>query len=328
MRIVVYGEDWIGTLPQLLTSDLRLRGHTVEHFDFTAIMPGIRSRSIFERIKRRGLFRLYVAQIRSKFSNCVNEFKPEIVIISKGLHLDRRTIETIKCSGAFVVNWNPDDFFNMKNSSADLIAAIPEYDLIVSAREHLFPRYTDVGAKSTLFLDWYYVPELHYPRNLPLSYNVTFVGSWSPFREEFISKVDSPVSIWGGGWEKSSVVFRKKHDYRNAVLSQKEMSAVFNQSRFNLNLLTRENSDYTNLRLFEVTASGGLLMTERNSHASSLFNESEDVLMFNSPQDFNYAIKSSIDFDKVALSGNLKITGGKNKFSDRVDSLLYAATSI
>ncbi len=322
MRIAVYGEDWIGTLPQLLTSDLRRRGHTVEHFDFTTILPGIRSRSIFERIKRRGLFRLYVAQIRSKFSHCVNEFNPDVVIISKGLHLDRSTIETIKRSGAFVVNWNPDDFFNMKNSSADLIAAIPEYDLIVSAREHLFPRYTNVGAKSTLFLDWYYVPELHYPRNLPISYNVTFVGSWSPFREEFISKLDSPVSIWGGGWEKSSINFRKKHDFRNAVLSQDEMSAVFNQSRFNLNLLTRENSDYTNLRLFEVTASGGLLMTERNSHAKALLSEFHQALMFDNVGEFNELIKSSHDFDRIADEGRLVITNSRNTFADRVDSLL------
>lgn len=322
MRIVIYGEDWVGTLPQLLTSDLRRRGYTVEHFDFTTIMPGIRSRSMLERIKRRVLFGLYVEKIRVEFSQCVKNFKPDIVIISKGLHLNDKTIEIIKGTGAFVLNWNPDDFFNMKNSNPDLIAAIPKYDLIVSARKHLFPKYTVAGAKSTLFLDWYYVPELHYPRNLPISYNLTFVGSWSPFREEFISKLDSSVSIWGGGWDKSSISFRRKNDLKNSVLSQTEMSKVFNQSRFNLNLLTRENADYTNLRLFEVTASGGLLMTERNIHSKSLFNEYHQALMFDNADEINELIKSTYDFDKIADEGRLVTINGRNTFADRVDSLL------
>lgn len=322
MRIVVYGEDWLGTLPQLLTSDLMRRGHTVEHFDFTTILPGIRSRSLLERVKRRGLFRFYVDKIRIEFLQIVKNFKPDIVIISKGLHLNNETIKIIKATGAFVINWNPDDFFNMKNSSLDLIAAIREYDLIVSAREHLFAKYTEAGAKSTLFLDWYYVPELHQPHNLPISYNLTFVGSWSPFREEFISKLESSVSIWGGGWDKSSMSFRKKNDLKNAVLTQTQMSKVFNQSRFNLNLLTRENSDYTNLRLFEVSASGGLLLTERNSHSKLLFKEYQQALMFDNANEINDLTKSNYNFDEIAREGRLAIINGRNTFSDRVESLL------
>ena len=106
------------------------------------------------------------------------------------------------------------------------------------------------------------------------------------------------------------------------ILGQAEMSRVFAASKLNLNLLTKDNSDYSNLRFFEVPASGGLLLTERNSHASSYLEEKRDCLMFETSDDVNILLREDLNLDSIAKSGYQKITNNANAFSDRVGELL------
>ncbi len=319
---MIYGESWIGTLPQLLASDLAKRGYVVEIFDFTEILPGIRSRSLLERIQRRLFSEFFTAKIQSAFIKRVEAFLPDLVIVSKGLHLDVATLQKIRSKGVPLVNWNPDDFFNPKNSSASLIQAMVEYDVIVSSRDHLFQKYLDHGAQRLLYLDWYFVPELHFDHGKEKTIPASFVGSWSPSREELIGQLTTLFSIWGGGWEKSSRAFKMRHNVQNKILSQLEMSAVFCSSKFNLNLLTHENSDFSNLRFFEVPASGGLLLTERNPSALRYLVDREECLMFSSPEEVNQILASNFDLDTIAQAGNRRITTGGNSFASRVDKLL------
>lgn len=319
---MVYGESWIGTLPQLLASDLAKRGYFVEIFDFTEILPGIRNRSLLERIQRRLFSESFTAKIRSAFLKRVDAFLPDLVIVSKGLHLDVATLQKIRSNGVPLVNWNPDDFFNPKNSSASLIEAMVVYDVIVSSRDHLFQKYLDHGVKSILYLDWYFVPEMHFHHGKEKTIPASFVGSWSSSREKFIGQLTTSFSIWGGGWERSSRAFRKRHNVQNKILSQLEMSAVFCSSRFNLNLLTHENSDFSNLRFFEVPASGGLLLTERNQIATRYLVDREECLMFSSLEEINQILTGNFDLDAIAQAGHRRITSGGYSFASRLDELL------
>ena len=323
-KILIYGECWQGTLPQLLSQELFKRGCRVYSSDFTAILPGIKCRSFYQRAKRRLFEKYYTLSIREKFISDVKAFRPDYIVVIKGLHLDKYTLSIIKNLQIPLINWNPDDFFNLKNSNSNLIDAISSYDLIVSPRKHLFDKYYKSGARNLLYLDWYYIPDLHIDHNLPKTIDASFVGSWSPSREEFIGNIKKDFSLWGGGWEKSSFRFKYRHKVHNKSLSQFEMSKVFNTSRYNLNLLTHENSDFSNLRFFEVTASNGLLLTERNEHAQNYLRDGEECLMFSSAQEINEIFSQGYDLNKIALLGNRRIINGANAFSDRVDILLNA----
>lgn len=323
-KFLIYGEFWQGTLPSLLESELRLRAYDVKIFDFTKIVPGISDRAIINRIKRRLFSVWYEWQVNVCFIECANREKPDYIIVSKGLNLWPETVMSLQRLGAKLINWNPDDFFNAKNTNANLMGAFKHYDLIVSSRPHLFNEYRERGAKELLFVDWYYVPELHHPRESQLRHDLTFVGSWSPLREQFISKIQTPVAIWGGGWERASASFKATHQVNAKIISQEEMSSIFSSSKYNLNLVTHENRDLSNLRFFEVCASGGLLITERNESSDFYLTDGEDYLMYNTWEDVNRILVGSYDLSKIAESGYQKITNGKNSFSDRVGQLLEA----
>lgn len=323
-KFVIYGEFWQGTLPSLLDIELRLRGHDVKIFDFTKIVPGISDRSIFNRIKRRMFSKLYERMVNINLIEYVNFEKPDYIIVSKGLNLWPKTVKSLQKLETKLINWNPDDFFNKNNSNVNLIESFKYYDLIVSSRPHLFDEYRERGAKQLLFVDWYYVPELHYPREKQFQYDFSFVGSWSPFREEFISKINSPVIIWGGGWDRSSTSFKMSHHVNAKIISQIEMSSVFSNSKYSLNLITHENRDYSNLRFFEVCASAGLLVTERNESSISYLVDGEDCLMYSTAEDVNRLLACSFDLKTISQNGYKKITNGANSFSDRVGQLLDA----
>ncbi|MBI5890599.1 MAG: glycosyltransferase [Nitrosomonadales bacterium] len=323
-KFLIFGEFWQGTLPSLLESELRLCAYDVKIFDFTKIVPGISDRAIINRIKRRLFSAWYERQVNVRFYECASREKPDYIIVSKGINLWPETVMSLQRLGAKLINWNPDDFFNAKNTNANLMGAFKHYDLIVSSRPHLFDEYRERGAKQLLFIDWYYVPELHHPRHNQFQYNLTFVGSWSPFREEFISKIQAPVVIWGGGWERASGSFKTAYQVNAKIISQEEMSSIFSSSKYNLNLITHENRDLSNLRFFEVCASGGVLITERNESSNSYLVDGEDCLMYKTAEDVNRILASSFDLSKIAQSGYQKITNGKNSFSDRVEQLLEA----
>lgn len=323
-KFLIYGEFWQGTLPSLLESELRLRAYDVKIFDFTKIVPGISDRAIINRIKRRLFSAWYERQVNVYFNECANREKPDYIIVSKGLSLWPETLMSLQRLGAKLINWNPDDFFNAKNTNANLMGAFKHYDLIVSSRPHLFNEYRERGAKELLFVDWYYVPELHYPRESQLQHDLTFVGSWSPLREQFISKIQTPVAIWGGGWERASASFKTTHQVNAKIISQEEMSSIFSSSKYNLNLVTHENRDLSNLRFFEVCASAGLLITERNESSVSYLVDREDCLMYSAVEDVNQMLSCSFDLSAIAQSGYKKIINGKNSFGDRVGQLLEA----
>ena len=323
-KFLIYGENWAGTLPNLLFNSLQKKGHPTTIFDFTDILPGIKERSISGRIKRRLFRQHYARAINTQFLRQFNEWQPDFVLIVKGLHLDREVLQHIKKAGAYLINWNPDDFLNSNNSNDNLIASIPDYDMIVSSREHRFPLYKQIGANKLLLIDWYFIPEFHYYEPCEKIFEASFVGSWSPSREDFISQLDKCFHIWGSGWGKSSSNFRKRHIVNHKILSQREMAKCFASSKYNLNMLTHENKDITNLRIFEVTASGGLLLTERNAFISKYLTEGEEALMYSSAEEVNRIFSQNPSSERIALAGMKRIVDGGNSFEDRVTVLLKA----
>jgi len=321
-KILIYGENWTGTLPQLLYSDLKERGIEVDVFDYTDIMPGIKSRRFVQKVMRRFFYRIYEKKINNKFLHIVKKIHPDVIIIAKGLNLSLPTLLSIKKIGIKLVNWNPDDFFNMKNSNDNLISSMCVYDLIISSRPHLFDKYYDYGANKMLFIDWYYVPDLHFSQNLEKTIKYSFVGSWSKYREEFIDNIGKSFVVRGGGWEKSGVRFKESHDVDSKILSQREMSRLFEMSEVNLNILTPDNEDLSNLRFFEVPASGGMLLTERNSHSLEYLIDKKECLLYSSVDEIRELLDSDFNYKAMGDSGMKRILKGRHSFHDRVDFLL------
>jgi len=316
------------SVASILAVKLEKLGHDISLFDFTKIIPDFRDRSIISRIKLRLFVKFFDQKVSNELFEAVSRDTPESMIVFKGLNIQPSTLKRIKDLGVKLINWNPDYFFNPKNTNKNLLESIEYYDLIVSGRKHLTEEYKQKGMKNILFLDWYYIPELHYPEKSKIKYDLTFVGNWSPFREKFMEGITVQMYIWGNGWHKCSNNFKKQHNVFPTTLSQKEMREVFSRSKHNLNILTKENKDLTNLRIFEVCACGGLLITERNEVTESYLIDREDCLFYSSVEEINEILASDYDLTKIAESGRRKIINNGHSFTEKVKELSEAIDAI
>ena len=265
-RFLLYGEYWEGTHIDCISKILKSQNINCEIFNFYPFIHKQFGNRVFNAIYRRSFYTKNEKTINVELLNKINSYKPDVLLISKGVNIFPETLLTIKNKSIIILNWNPDDFFNKNNSSNHILNSLPIYDYVFSARTHLFDEYRSKGIKNPIYLDWYYIPWLHKkPENiLEEKKKITFVGTYSKRREQIIDSIKTiyPIEIWGDQWQFSKLRHKKNIFVKSKSLSQKDFPNVMSQSTLNLNILTLENRDVTNLKTFEIPASYGLMLTE------------------------------------------------------------------
>lgn len=334
MRILIYGENWPGTMADLLKSSLESRGHEVAVTDFTRELWRAKYSGILGKVLDRTLWNQAVNRINEKFLTDFSLFKPHAVLVSKGVHIKPETLRKMKDKGAILTNWNPDDFLNPLNSSKHLLRAMKEYDIIFSPRPHLFDEYRSFGTKACIVLHWYYDPVYHRKVQLPSEWegidcrsDISFVGSYSPYREERLWALKgSNVKVWGAHWNKASSDFKRHFYVTGKVIPSIELPRIIMNSKINLNILTRENRDKTNLKLFEIPACGGLMLSERTPESEQILKPGEEAFYFSDNNELASTCKTLLTDNSlrmtVAEAGYERITKGKNTLNDRAGELL------
>ncbi len=121
------------------------------------------------------------------------------------------------------LNWFCDDHWRFDNFSRYWA---PRFNWVVTTARGAIPKYDKLGYCNVIKSQWACNHFLYRKLDLPLEYDVTFIGKPHGNRREIIQTLRNAginVHVWGSGWE-------------SGRLSQDEMIRVFNQSRINLNL--------------------------------------------------------------------------------------------
>lgn len=102
---------------------------------------------------------------------------------------------------------------------------VPYFHYISSLDIYGERKYREISKAKVIYSPFACNTEIHKKKNLPKKYDVTFVGSFHPYRAWFIKilrKKGINVKAFGSGW--------------NRHHSQDEMVDIFNQTKINLNL--------------------------------------------------------------------------------------------
>jgi spore maturation protein CgeB len=121
------------------------------------------------------------------------------------------------------VNWFCDDHWRFDNYSSEWAHC---FKWVITTAASALPKYASLGYRNVIKSQWGCNDVLYRKMDVPLKYDVAFVGQPHGNRRQVIHtlrKAGINVHVWGGGWE-------------SGRLSQEEMIRVFNQSRINLNL--------------------------------------------------------------------------------------------
>ncbi|MFC1578163.1 glycosyltransferase, partial [Thermodesulfobacteriota bacterium] len=327
LRILIYGEPYEWAMAFNMKEAWHAMGHEVHIFDWTQWLFRTKKYTLKNRIFDRIFYSKVAKKINDNLIDTLKHDAFDLLVVLKGVHLFPATITEAKKQVEKVVNWNPDDFFNPLNNSNYLLESFKKYDCIFTPRNHLQQEYYENGARRVEILNWYYLPKFQHPVDVSPDEKqehdseIAFIGTWSKRREKIIGELQQfDVTIWGTHWHRASQQFKKSVDCRNPIYSEDMCKAVCS-AKINLNILTQENRDTTNVRNFEIAACSGFQLSERSGEILKLFEEDKEIACFGNSEELvskcDYYLRHPDQRDKIRLNGHERVLRDKHTMADR-----------
>lgn len=332
LNILIYGEPFEWAMAANLIQAYKDCGHNADIFDFTQYLYRTKKYTLMNRALDRLMFYQVAKKINNNLIDTLNRTKYDALLVLKGIHLFPETIVAAKKRVDYVVNWNPDDFFNPLNNSRYLLDSFGTYDCIFTPRSHLIEEYYQRGAKRVETLNWYYLPKFQHPVEVSLQEkqkhgnDLVFIGTWSRRREQLIAALQGfDIKVWGSHWHRAQKQFRSRIECSPPIFAE-EMCKVICSSKVNINILTIENRDTTNVRNFEIAACKGFQLSERSPDILALFEEGKEIACFATPEELvsrcSYFLEHQLEREGIRLQGFEKIVNGQHTMADRAKHII------
>lgn len=191
-----------------------------------------------------------------------------------------------------------------------------QFDVVITAAPHFVNMFRNMGVAC------YYQPLAFDPRCVPVStryrnrsIDVSFVGGFSDSHVGSYTlfehlAVTTPVEFWGYGVETlpPTSAIRSRH---HGEVWGREMFKVLANSKITVNRHGEIAEDYAcNMRLFEATGSGALLVTEYKENLSDLFEIGREVVAYHTPKEcadlINYYLTHPDEAEAIARAGQVR----------------------
>lgn len=259
-------------------------------------------RSAFTPFWLRGVNEVYLRTI--------DAYRPDLIVSLKGESVLPSTIGRAKKEfGVKTCLWSPDDprFFN---SLTRHIA--PHYDKIYTYSKRALRLYEGIGISSIARLPFGCDPEIHGGKDSRQERRgrVLFAGTFSYKRYIFLrelAKRGIPLDIVGPHWH----LYLRKFVVSNGVYGR-QLSELFREYAVCLNI--HQDIGYgPNMRTFEVTGSGGFLLTDRAEDIGEFFQDGREIETYDGVDDAAEKIQ-------MALAGELDIEAYSRRAYERCHS--------
>jgi spore maturation protein CgeB len=286
MHILIVGSDKIFSIERFYAKYLRKAGVNLSVF----VAPNIFNDHYRKHILNRILFRIGLSdiyeRINNEFKETVEEYKPDIIWIFKGMEIFPSSLVWAKQRGIKLVNYNPDNpfLFSGKGSgNRNVTDSISLYDLHFTYNLRVKRKLENDFDKAASFLPFGFdvLPSVY---NECISLNeineVCFLGNPDKKRAAFIESLalsGLPLAVYGHGWK--NFVDHPGIKIFEAVYGE-EQWRVLRMYRVQLNLMRAHNEDSHNMRTFEVPAIGGIMLAPDTAEHRIFFADGLEVFLF------------------------------------------------
>lgn len=305
MKILcVFGQYQYGT---------KSRGVSTEYFSFLPAFQNLGHEVIFFDSWDRTLYNDFI-ELNTALIETVKKRTPDIIFsVQLGYEIWLETWEHIRTNfHCKTINWCTDDSWKYKEHSKFIAN---HFDLMVTTYEEFLPLYAQQGANAILSgwgcpVQWLKEPK----KAQDCKYKVTFVGAAHGDRKEKIKKLKeygADVQCFGYGWE-------------NGAINANEIPNIFNDSIISLNFANSSGENQIKARIFEVTGSGGFLLTEDAKNLDKAFTNTE-VAIFEDIQScaekINYYLNNLEKRDDI-VTNSFNKTSNNYTYINRVKDIL------
>jgi spore maturation protein CgeB len=252
----------------------------------------------------------------------IKKYKPDIVYIQDLSILNPETLRKVKTCCRLLVG--------QIASPLPPRQYLKPFDLIVTSLPHYMSILRKMRIKSE-YLKLAFDPRiLKKVGKKKRIYNMTFVGSFTPYHSAGTKILEGlakhvPVHVWGQGLEFLSPLSHLRKNYHGEAWGF-EMYKILAKSKIVINRHISVSDGYANnMRLYEATGMGAMLITDRKKNLGELFKIGKEVVDYKNSADLvkkiGYYLKNETKREKIARSGQ-KRTLKDNTYRFRMRELV------
>ncbi len=164
------------------------------------------------------------------------------------------------------------------------------YDLILTSFPHFVPRFHEMGIKSEYFRIGFDTRVLDIIGKVERDIPVSFVGGISRHHGKAIPLLEqlaetTPIQFFGYGADALPATSPIKHRHRGEVWGP-DMYRALARSRMTINRhINVAENNANNMRLYEATGVGTMLITDQKDNLGDLFEIGKEVVTYSTPQE-------------------------------------------
>ncbi len=206
-----------------------------------------------------------------------------------------QTLDEIRGLGIKTVNWYCNGSYQL-----ELVSEIsPHYDFCLVPEKFRMGDYRAMGARP-IYCQEAANPEFYKPADVPLEFEVTFVGQAygeRPLLVKYLVENGIDVHVWGHGWKAPDKRWLPATTFeaiesiparlRNDPLPDEEMVRMYSRSKINLGFSScgdthrsAERIVQVRLRDFEVPMSGGFYVVEYMEELAEFFEPGKEMVCY------------------------------------------------
>lgn len=278
-----------------------------------------------------------IYQMNKEFIRVCQEFKPDLVLVFKGIYLLRESLELVKKTvRPIMATWWVDDPFTIWKCDyttqpfEHVAKSLHVWDHFFIMDSYFIPRLKRIGVKNPYWLpmatDMQYFAVLK-KRNAEdeafYGGDISFVGTPTRLRAAMVRELrDFGIKLWGIPWR--DPVFQKLQVKTNLKLA--EIKKIYNYTKINVNNHCLVNVNGANVRVFDIPACEGFLLTDRMEDiVTRLFVEGKEVVTYTDFQDMRnkvkYYLKNEKERCEIAANARQKVLK-KHLYKHRVEEIL------
>ena len=310
MRILALGPLWRGSNAGGLFRALSREGcfiEVIDEFYFVSLQTKTRSTKILERLIRPLQETEYNNAILKKAAG----FKPDILLVYKGVFVRPQTISAIKKQNCKAALFYPD--VSMTAHGKNIPGSIPLYDLVFTTKTFgIRDMEAAYGVKNAVFIPHGFDPDIHRKLNISneeysiFGCDASFIGTWSRKKENWLAHLKEQVptlnlKIWGDQWNNATSASIKTSIQGRSIVGDLYALAI-QCSKINLGILSEQVSgassgDLITSRTFHIPGASGFLLHERNEESVLYFTEGKDAAFFDGPEELVIKVREYLADD-------------------------------
>ena len=260
----------------------------------------------------------------------IERLQPDVVYLQDLWFFGARTLASLRRQGRLVVGQLASQLPPMRR--------LRSLDLVTTALPQYVEQFRRLGVETEYFQIAFYERVLGSLRRLEVEpmpqssrrYGLTFVGGLSPklYAEgnRMLERVarELPLDVWGFGTEDLPVGSAILGRHRGEAWGL-DMYNVLAQSRITLNRHGEVAGGYAaNMRMFEATGVGALLVTDGGKNLSELFDPGREVVTYKTEDDLIEKLRHYIEHDaerqEIAVAGQER-TLREHTYEQRIGEL-------